>query len=78
MSRRAEQPALFGGLAPASLIRPGADMSKLNTILDAQNPNLKIAAPVLLAQGLSDTTVLPFMTNSSTPSCAPEGTRSPI
>ena len=56
-------PSLFGGLAPASLIRPGADMSKLNTILDAQNPNLKIAAPILMAQGLSDTTVLPFMTN---------------
>ncbi len=56
-------PSLFGGLAPASLIRPGADMSKLNTILDAQNPNLKIAAPILMAQGLSDTTVFPFMSN---------------
>ena len=53
----------FGGLAPAALIRPGADLSKLNSILDAQNPNLKIAAPILMAQGLSDTTVFPFMTN---------------
>ena len=55
--------SLFGGLAPASLIRPGADMSKLNSILDDQNPNLKISAPVLMAQGLSDTTVFPFMSN---------------
>jgi len=56
-------PSLFGGLAPASLIRPGADMSKLHSILDAQNPNLKIATPILIAQGLSDTTVFPFMSN---------------
>jgi pimeloyl-ACP methyl ester carboxylesterase len=53
----------FGGLAPAELVRPGANLDPLNKILDAQNPNLKIAAPILLAQGLSDTTVLPFMTN---------------
>ncbi len=44
-------------------MRPGVDLEPLSKILDAQNPNLKIAAPVLLAQGLSDTTVLPFMTN---------------
>ena len=56
-------PSLFGGLAPASLIRPGADMSKLNAILDAQNPNVKIAAPILMAQGLTDTTVFPFMSD---------------
>ncbi|HEY5724378.1 MAG TPA: lipase family protein [Methylomirabilota bacterium] len=53
----------FGGLAPAELVQPGVDLEPLSKILDAQNPNLKIAAPVLLAQGLSDTTVLPFMTN---------------
>jgi pimeloyl-ACP methyl ester carboxylesterase len=53
----------FGGLAPAQLVRPGADLTRLAEILDAQNPSLKIAAPVLLAQGLSDGTVMPFMTN---------------
>ncbi|HEY5906707.1 MAG TPA: lipase family protein [Vicinamibacteria bacterium] len=53
----------FGGLAPTELVQPGVDLEPLSKILDAQNPNLKIAAPVLLAQGLSDTTVLPFMTN---------------
>ena len=56
-------PSSFGGLAPAELVKPGVDLEPLSKILDAQNPNLKIAAPVLLAQGLSDTTVLPFMTN---------------
>ncbi len=53
----------FGGLAPAELVRPGANLDPLHKILDEQNPNLKIAAPILLAQGLSDATVLPFMTN---------------
>jgi pimeloyl-ACP methyl ester carboxylesterase len=53
----------FGGLAPAELVRPGANLDPLNKILDEQNPNLKIRAPILLAQGLSDTTVLPFMSN---------------
>jgi pimeloyl-ACP methyl ester carboxylesterase len=55
--------ASFGGLAPAELVRPGANLDPLNKILDEQNPNLKIRAPILLAQGLSDTTVLPFMSN---------------
>jgi pimeloyl-ACP methyl ester carboxylesterase len=56
-------PSAFGGIAPADLVRPGADLEPLNKVLAQQNPNLKIAAPILLAQGLSDTTVLPFTTN---------------
>ena len=56
-------PSAFGGIAPADLVRPGADLEPLNMLLARQNPNLKIAAPILLAQGLSDTTVLPFTTN---------------
>ena len=54
---------MFGGIAPAELVRPGADLEPLNRRLAQQNPNLKIAAPVLLAQGLTDTTVLPFLTD---------------
>ena len=53
----------FGGIAPADLVRPGADLEPLNRRLAQQNPNLKIGVPVLLAQGLSDTTVFPFLTN---------------
>jgi pimeloyl-ACP methyl ester carboxylesterase len=53
----------FGGIAPADLVRPGADLEPLNKLLARQNPNLRIAAPVLIAQGMSDTTVLPFTTD---------------
>jgi pimeloyl-ACP methyl ester carboxylesterase len=53
----------FGGIAPADLARPGANLQPLNELLARQNPNLKIAAPILLAQGLSDTTVLPVLTD---------------
>lgn len=56
-------PSSFGGIAPADLTRPGADLEGLNTILAEQNPNLKIAAPVFVAQGLSDTTVPPLLTD---------------
>ena len=49
----------FGGEAPASLIRDGADLNPLLKVLDEQeNPDLKITVPVLLLQGLSDSTVL--------------------
>ena len=53
----------FGGIAPADLVRPGADLEPLHEVLERQNPDLKIAVPILLAQGLTDTTVLPFLTN---------------
>src|SRR5918999_6024117 len=53
----------FGGTAPADLVRPGADLEPLHEVLERQNPDLKIAVPILLAQGLTDTTVLPFRTN---------------
>jgi pimeloyl-ACP methyl ester carboxylesterase len=57
------EPAAFGAIAPADLVRPGADLEPLNRRLAQQNPDLRIAAPVLLAQGLTDTTVLPFLTD---------------
>ena len=57
------EPTAFGGIAPADLVRPGADLEPLNRLLARQNPNLRIAAPILIAQGMSDTTILPFTTN---------------
>jgi alpha-beta hydrolase superfamily lysophospholipase len=57
------EPSAFGGLAPADLVRPGADLEPLNRRLAQQNPNLRIGVPILLAQGLSDTTVFPFLTD---------------
>ena len=53
----------FGGIAPADMVRPGADLEPLHKILERQNPDLKITVPILLAQGLTDTTVLPFLTS---------------
>jgi pimeloyl-ACP methyl ester carboxylesterase len=57
------EPEAFGGIAPADLVRPGADLEPLNRRLAQQNPNLKIDVPILLAQGLSDSTVFPFLTD---------------
>jgi pimeloyl-ACP methyl ester carboxylesterase len=56
-------PSAFGGIAPADLVRPGADLEPLHKRLAQQNPDLKIAVPILLAQGLTDTTVLPPLTD---------------
>jgi pimeloyl-ACP methyl ester carboxylesterase len=53
----------FGGLAPSELERPGADTAQLLSVLDAQNPDLKITVPILLQQGLSDGTVFSFLTD---------------
>jgi pimeloyl-ACP methyl ester carboxylesterase len=58
------QPDSWGGLAPADLLRPGADTTALYQVLDAMNPALAIHAPVLLLQGEADTTVLPAVTNA--------------
>jgi pimeloyl-ACP methyl ester carboxylesterase len=59
-------PTEFGALAPARLVRPGADLSRLLRVLDAQNPALRIRVPVLILQGLADTTVFPVFTNQLT------------
>ena len=69
-------PVAFGGLAPASLVRPGADMSKLHSILDAQNPNLKIAAPILHGPGAERHDGVPVHDEPARhASCAPARTR---
>ena len=51
----------WGALAPAEILRDGADLTTARAIFDAMNPALKIKAPVLLLQGDADTTVFkPF------------------
>jgi dienelactone hydrolase len=52
-----ERPGEFGGLSPAQLVRPGADLRPLYRVLDAENPARRIPAPVRLFQGAADTTV---------------------
>jgi predicted esterase len=52
----------LGGLAPAALVKPGADLNPLYEVLGEQNPAVKTAAPIFLAQGTADTTVIPAFT----------------
>jgi pimeloyl-ACP methyl ester carboxylesterase len=52
----------LGGIAPSQLERHDADVSALNPVLAAMNPAVKTAAPILIPQGESDTTVFPFLT----------------
>jgi dienelactone hydrolase len=63
LSRLAESDNL-GGIAPSELIRDGADTGPLFDLLDLQNPAVKTAAPILLAQGTADNTTFPFLTDS--------------
>jgi predicted esterase len=52
----------LGGIPPSHLERSGADLSALNPVLAAMNPAVRTAAPILIPQGESDTTVFPFLT----------------
>lgn len=47
----------FGGIAPANLLRDGADTGPLYDVLAQENPDVKTKAPILLAQGSADATV---------------------
>jgi alpha-beta hydrolase superfamily lysophospholipase len=53
----------LGGIPPSHLIRSGADLSPVNPVLAAMNPLVRTAAPILIAQGSSDTTVFPTYTD---------------
>jgi fermentation-respiration switch protein FrsA (DUF1100 family) len=60
------QPDSFGGVAPADLFRPDADVAPIVAALnrDDDPEGLRVRGPVLIEQGLADTTVLPNFTNS--------------
>jgi alpha-beta hydrolase superfamily lysophospholipase len=53
----------LGGIAPSHLERSGADLSAVNPVLAAMNPAVRTAAPILIPQGESDTTVFPVFTS---------------
>ncbi|MCB0875066.1 MAG: alpha/beta fold hydrolase [Solirubrobacterales bacterium] len=53
----------FGGLAPADMLKGGADTTALYDVLADMNPAVEIGPPVFLAQGTADTTVFPFYTD---------------
>ena len=55
---------IFGNIAPKDVLKAGATTARIDAALKAMNPNLKIKAPVLIAQGLGDTTVFPSFTEA--------------
>jgi pimeloyl-ACP methyl ester carboxylesterase len=56
----------FGSIAPADLVRQGADIAPITAALKADDDpdTLKISGPVLIEQGKADTTVLPNFTTA--------------
>jgi alpha-beta hydrolase superfamily lysophospholipase len=55
----------FGGLSPAGIFVAQPDLTALTKALDAEDPShLRIATPVLIEQGTTDTTVLPRFTDA--------------
>lgn len=59
-----QQPDSFGGVAPAELFRAGAPLDPVFAALDANDAEtLTIRGPVLVEQGLADTTVFPNFTS---------------
>jgi pimeloyl-ACP methyl ester carboxylesterase len=58
------RPDSFGGLAPAELVRPDADLTPfLNAVARSDPERLAIRTPVRVEQGTADTTVLPAFTD---------------
>ncbi|MEI7692044.1 MAG: lipase family protein [Actinomycetes bacterium] len=55
---------IFGDIAPKDVLKAGVTTASIDAALKAMNPNLKIKAPVLIAQGLGDTTVFPNFTEA--------------
>jgi pimeloyl-ACP methyl ester carboxylesterase len=55
---------IFGNIAPNKVLKTGATTASVDQALRDMNPNLKIAAPALILQGLSDTTVFPAFSNT--------------
>jgi pimeloyl-ACP methyl ester carboxylesterase len=53
----------FGGIAPSTIVRSGADTTALYAVLEQMNPLVTSRAPILMVQGESDTTVFPLFTD---------------
>ncbi len=58
------QPDSIGAIAPADLLRPGADLSGLEAVLKRNNPVVSSSQDIFIAQGTADTTVFPFLTDT--------------
>lgn len=56
-------PSAYGGIAPADLLREGADTRALFHRLGRMNPAVVSDRPILIVQGAADTTTIPFFTD---------------
>ena len=54
----------LGTVQPKDLLKPGVTTASIDAALKAMNPNVKIKVPVLILQGLGDSTVFPFYTQA--------------
>jgi predicted esterase len=54
----------LGTVQPKDVLRPGVTTASIDATLKAMNPNVKIKAPVLILQGLGDSTVFPAFTEA--------------
>jgi pimeloyl-ACP methyl ester carboxylesterase len=57
------KPNRLAGIAPADMLRSGADTTDLFNLLGEQNPAVTTGAPVMIAQGDADTTVFKAFTD---------------
>ena len=71
-----ESTSSFGGLPLDQLVQPSADLTAVIKQIAANDPdNLKIRGPVLLEQGLADTTVIPAFDLSLSQELAKNGAK---
>uniref|UniRef100_A0A6J5ZR16 Unannotated protein n=1 Tax=freshwater metagenome TaxID=449393 RepID=A0A6J5ZR16_9ZZZZ len=54
---------MFGQWAPKDILKPGIKTPAIDAVIKAMNPDVKIDVPVMILQGKSDTTVLPYLTD---------------
>ncbi len=57
----AQLAAALGTVQPKDVLKPGVTTASIDAALKAMNPNVKIKAPVLILQGLGDSTVFPVL-----------------
>jgi pimeloyl-ACP methyl ester carboxylesterase len=70
------QQSEFGALSPADLFRPGASLEPAFQALGQSDPeHLKIRAPLYIAQGTADNTVIPGFTDQLDSALAAGGTK---
>lgn len=69
-------PEGFGGIAPADLLRPDADVKPILTALNANDSEtVTIRTPLRVEQGAKDAIVFPFFTDQLVAGLRKRGTR---